>query len=109
MTEIIRYSELYPGDIGRVYRMKDNISDVEHDRKADIISYLVDGGRPCIMSTGLSNDVFTGECTGCPDFVMTDDVYEWGLDYAYYVDKYNLMLPDDFIDHILRIVDGKDE
>lgn len=104
MAITVRYSELYSGNIGRIYRMKDYFSEVEPKHKSAIISYLIDGGEPLITSTGLTKDVFTGESTGCPNWLMTDGVYEWRADYAYYVDRYNLVLPEDFVEHIIHAV-----
>lgn len=46
-------------------------------------------------------DFFTGEVVMFPDHGRSDGVYRWGESLAYYVDKYNLKLPDDFVSHVL--------
>ncbi len=46
---------------------------------------------------------WTGEqVVGIRDNHRFDDEYCWGESLAYYVDRYNLMLPDDFLQHIYR-------
>ena len=47
-------------------------------------------------------DVFTGEMVrGVSDNGREDDEYCWSELLAYYVDRYDLMLPVDFVAHIL--------
>ena len=33
---------------------------------------------------------------------MNDGIYSWSNDLAYYVEKYNLRLPADFVNHVLN-------
>lgn len=48
-------------------------------------------------------DGLTGEqVVGIRDHHRFDDEYCWGESLAYYADRYNLMLPDDFLQHIYR-------
>lgn len=35
-------------------------------------------------------------------FVMDDGEFVWTSEVIYYVEKYNLILPDEFINHVLR-------
>ena len=48
---------------------------------------------------GQAFDVFTGEPIGFSDNSRNDGVYSWGECLAYYVERYNLMLPDEFVSH----------
>lgn len=79
--------------------LKDNISDVPVENKNEIVAYLNDCEIE-LASSAVARDVFTGKVI-CADGTRRDDQYEWGKDLAYYVDRYNLKLPDEFVAHIL--------
>lgn len=82
--------------------LEDHISDTQPPHKEEIVSYL----RGCnlgAVSSGWMTDGLTGETVvGVRDNDRFDDAYSWGESLAYYVEKYNLMLPGDFLQHIYR-------
>ena len=67
-----------------------------------VIAYLR-ANETMAMTSGRMTDEYTGErvescCMNC----CTDGVYAWGEPLAYYVDKYGILLPSDFLEHIYR-------
>lgn len=101
----IGYAEFvvdFPECDGMFPKMTDNFSDEPIPHKREIISYL----RGCnvgAMCMSWMTDIFTGErVKGIYDDHHHDDVYSWGESLAYYVEKYDLMLPEDFLQHIYR-------
>ena len=100
-----RYQEFYSDRVDRKYveslpKLADQIVDAPIEHKDEIISYL-NGGKVGLASSAFSHDVFTGEQLRVREQTRHDGVYEWGEDLAYYVEKYNIRLPQDFVDHIL--------
>ena len=51
---------------------------------------------PAIVRDVLNPDVRLPEL-----FLMSDGKYEWRSDVIYYVEKYDMALPDEFIQHVL--------
>lgn len=82
--------------------MADSFANAPYQNKDAIIRYLVNGGRNNVMTGAKAIDVFTGQPTKYFDNGREDGVYEWDVGLAHYVEKYNLRLPDDFIEHILH-------
>ena len=56
-----------------------------------------------MVSARSSKDVFTGEILSPSTKGMNDGEYTWFESLAYYVKKYNLRLPKEFEDKILKI------
>ena len=50
----------------------------------------------------INHDVFTGEKIPYEACVYTDGKYRWTSEIIYYVEKYNLILEKEFINHILK-------
>lgn len=99
------YQEFYSDGVDRSYvetlpKLADCVSDTPVEHKDEIISYL-NGGEVGLACSAFSHDVFTGEQLGIREQTRHDDAYEWGEDLAYYVERYNVRLPQDFVDHIL--------
>lgn len=68
--------------------------------RAEVVEYLR-SGKLGVMCAGWMKDRFTGELVrSCYDHGRSDDSYKWGESLAYYLDKYNLELPADFLAHI---------
>ena len=76
------------------------MSDTPHPMKSKIIHYL-SSAKVVAAAAGPMKDVLTGEYTGKELLVQSDGKYRWRSDTQYYVDKYNMRLPDDFIRHAL--------
>ena len=77
----------------------DSIHKLSED-KANICEYLKNG---YVMAAcgGVVKDIIQPEVgiIGSPDDV-TDRVWMWPADLQYYVERYNLLLPSEFIEHM---------
>lgn len=88
-------------------RFSDCVCDPENPgreiaRKADVVAYLRSNELGA-MCAGWMRDRFTGELArGCYDHCRSDGAYRWGESLAYYVDRYNLELPPEFLAHIYK-------
>ena len=99
MIYIGKYNELSPG---RGYdSMKEHFEKGAYPGKEKIVKYLT-SGKIDWASLELPKDVFTGERIRMEKLGMNDGVYTWWNTLAYYVEKYNLRLPKDFEEHILK-------
>ena len=99
------YQEFYSDGVSREFveslpKLADLISETPIDHKAEIVNYRNDGevGLAC---SALSRDVLTGERLKIRKQTRHDDVYEWNESLAYYVERYNVRLPQEFVDHVL--------
>ena len=64
--------------------------------KADALSYLK-AGKEGAIAPAIVLDVITGERIPIKLCTMNDGEYFWRSDLIYYVEKYNLELPSDFL------------
>lgn len=80
--------------------ISDNLLKEPAEYKTRVLNYLCDEKRIKAKSFSYANDVFTGETIPQTLTCSDDGVYVWRSDFPYYVDKYNLKVPDDFIAHI---------
>ncbi len=99
MKYLGRIKELYQEDYGYP-SIKTLISDRPMEHKKELVEYLKNG-RIVTAIAGRARDVLTGEFIPTEWLTMTDGKYEWQTNIVYYVEKYNLKLPDDFIQHVL--------
>lgn len=81
--------------------MKEFFANDAYPNKDKIIAYLKNGGKSLCVSTGIPKDVFTSETIRMAEVIRTDEIYGWSNILAYYVENYNLRLPEEFEDHIL--------
>lgn len=65
-----------------------------------IIQYLRNG-KKTIVTAQVPHDVLTGKQIPMEKVGMNDGLYTWWSTLAYYVEKYNLRLPEEFEKHIL--------
>lgn len=70
------------------------------DSKQKILEYLKSGDVHSV-APGFAKDVFTGDKINGSLMILTDGMFAWRSDTAYYVEKYNIALPEKFIKHIL--------
>ena len=69
-------------------------------RKNDILSYLKNA--PVVAATSaLVTDYITKKQIYKANNAHSDGVYQWYEDEIYHFEKYNLMLNDEFIQHVL--------
>ena len=82
--------------------IKDNISEKPIENKTVLLKYLKN--RRAIASIiGVPIDVISGETITDDGWLLfSDGEYEWSNDIVYYFENYNLKLPDDFINHVLK-------
>jgi hypothetical protein len=66
------------------------------ERKNKVLSYMKKAPVIAVSPT-LPRDVISGERIPGELLMHEKDGYSWRSDVIYYVDKYNLTLPDDFI------------
>ena len=77
-------------------------SSTAYPEKRRIVRYLENGERT-IASPGVYIDVVTGENTGIGKCHLTDGEYVWTSIIPYYVEKYNMILPDEFVEKVLSV------
>ena len=89
---INRYKTLEStASIQEVYQTKVN--------KSKILLYLRNG--KVIAAAGRAVDILTGEKIQEEWLLFTDGVYQWDTSLIYHFKKYDIPLPQDFINHVL--------
>ncbi len=78
---------------------KDNISQSVDKNKFKILNYLKNG-RVIGAAPGILKDSFTQKQIDGQWLLMTDGIYEWDTKLIYHYEKYNLVLPQEFIKNI---------
>lgn len=77
------------------------ISSDEYNGKDKIIRYLKNGKRT-FASTRIPRDVLSHKKINIEECGMTDGEYSWISTLPYYVEEYNLHLPKEFTEKVLR-------
>ncbi|MCR5566495.1 MAG: hypothetical protein K6F61_06555 [Clostridiales bacterium] len=88
------YSE---GDLPSIYEL---VSDTPDDRKELILDYL--STNPAVFCPGIVYDLFDPAAVIGDGSIYRDDKYYWPDYLAAYVEKYNIRLPEEFRNHILK-------
>jgi hypothetical protein len=70
--------------------------------KEKVVAYLR-SATTYIVSPGREEDVFEARKSAGSASVMTDGVYVWPKTVAYYVETYDVELPEDFEKHMERL------
>ena len=99
MIFVGQYEEFSPGE--GYPSIKEHIQEKPHKSKAAILKHLRNG-HACMATASRFVDVLSGEKTNVELIFMHDGKYAWTSKIPYYVEKYNLELPEDFVNHILR-------
>ena len=94
-----KYNEFAP-DMG-FPSMKEHFQDEPYKGKTAILEYLLNGNVHMVTASRIT-DVFTGEKVGTELVYMDDGKFSWSSKLPYYVDKYNLRLPEEFEKHVLK-------
>lgn len=81
--------------------IKDDFRDSPSPDYQKIISYL-DNGEVKDSATSRDTDVISGESIDKTKCILTDGEYSWSGSLGYYVKKYNLQLPKEFEEKILK-------
>lgn len=74
------------------------VSKVDYD-KEKIVNYLQNGKKESICPKN-AYDIISGKMIATFFYVLTDGEYVWKSDLPYYVDKYNIELPKNFIEKV---------
>ena len=86
---------------GSEYPELRSLLDKPLNEKIRVLQYMENA--PVISAAAASmRDVLTGEFTGKELLIHSDGKYLWRSDVAYYVEKYDMELPAEFIRHILN-------
>lgn len=93
------YEELAPG-MG-FPSIKESLHDKSYESKATVLEHLKNGTVHMVTASKVV-DIFTGEKTNIELVYMNDGQYSWSSKIPYYVEKYNLRLPEDFETYILK-------
>lgn len=81
--------------------IKDSFESEPYEGQDVIINYLKNGTVD-MASVELPKDILTNEPLNIEKLGMNDGKYSWWNILAYYVEKYNLRLPKEFEEHILK-------
>lgn len=95
----IGYAELNKGK--DFPRLEASLESKPYKNKREIVRYLTTGTVE-LARASRTRDIFTGEIIPAEVLVMRDGDFYWSNELAWYVEKYNLRLPKDFENHILR-------
>ena len=94
-----KYDEIWSGQ--GYPKMRDSFEKNRYENQERIIEYLKRGHVHMVTASPVK-DYFTGEYTNIEKIFLDDGEYSWCSSLIYYVDKYNLVLPKDFIDHVIK-------
>ena len=97
MISLIRYREFGVPD-GK--SIKDQFQKEPYEGQEKIVKYLK-AGKPYLAAAGCSFDVFTGDLIAAKKELLSDGEYSWNTALPYYVEKYNMELPLEFIRKVL--------
>ncbi len=87
----------------KVGSIKDNISTTVNPYKEDILEHLRRGKHIAALCGG-ARDIFTGKPIKGEWLLLSDGEYKWTTDIIYYFEKYNLILLDEFVYYVYKIV-----
>lgn len=93
----------YPEVAARYPMMMDCVVEGEYLHKAELVRYLETAPVSWVsMSSEPLIDVLTGEpIAGVKPCGRSDGDYAWTNSLAYYVNRYNIGLPDAFVEHVI--------
>jgi hypothetical protein len=66
---------------------------------AALVAYL-NAGITLVFAPGFDQDVLDGKSDAGSSSIATDGTYAWPRTLAYYVERYDVALPDDFEKHV---------
>ena len=95
----VGYAELEPGR--NFPKMKDSFSKEPYPHKSKVMRFL-QGGSVDLARASRAKDVFSGELIPAEVLVMHSGDFYWSNTLVWYVEKYNLRLPKDFEEYILK-------
>jgi hypothetical protein len=97
MIVLGKFKEIYNTD--GLPRLSDNIGHPNEHKKL-VLDYM-----RTFKSTSASpakiKDVISGQEIDLPLECKTDGVYGWRTDFMYYIEKYDLKIPNDFVEYVI--------
>ena len=99
MIVLGQYDELAP-NMG-FPSMRKHMTKEPYESKAAVLQHLRNGDVHMATASKVV-DALSGETTNVELVFMDDGKYSWSSKIPYYVEKYNLRLPQDFENHILK-------
>ena len=97
MINLTKYKEFGYDDAPS---MREFFSSKPYTFQKEVIKYMESCQIDCVR-TRLPKDAFTGEFMHIEEYIQSDEKYIWTSPLIYYVKKYNLRLPEDFVQHVL--------
>ena len=98
------YNEINPG---KGYpSMREFFSAEPYVGQREVVYYLLHGNED-MVSAKIPVDVFTGKPIRMNQVGMNDGEYSWWNTLAYYVEKYNLRLPQSFVEKAIKTAKAK--
>jgi len=82
--------------------MKDDFKAAPSPFYREIITYLKNG-KVTLVAPSCAVDVISGERIDRTNCIMTDGEYTWSNMLIYYIQKYNLELPGEFVNKIMSM------
>ncbi len=68
------------------------------------ITHYLSGGYQVAASPGITRDILSTEHKHIgPAFILSDGVWRWHSDLAYYVENYRVALPEEFLIHMRAV------
>mgnify|MGYP001027774742 FL=1 len=98
MIMLGKYVEFNPGF--NLPSIKTDFADSPYKGQKEIVEYLKKG-KLVLVRCGRDEDVITHERLPGEAGLRTDGEYSWNANLYYYVEKYNLKLPEKFVDKVL--------
>ena len=82
--------------------IRDLIQDTPTKNKEAVLKYMKSEKLVSAAASGIMQDALTGMSIPGDWLAYNDDTYAWDSETIYYFDKYNMILPHDFIEHVLK-------
>jgi len=102
LREVGFYRELQHGHRNGP-KLVDAVRQGPHPREREIVGYLTDATTLAAAPGPLVDDVLDGSSEGvAPLEIATDGTWVWPRDLSYYVGRYHVQLPAEFVDHMQR-------
>ena len=90
-----RYGDDYPA-------LSTIIQDTPIKEKETVLRYMKSEKLVSAAASGIMRDALTGMSISGDWLAYNDSTYAWDSETIYYFDKYNMDLPVEFIEHVLK-------
>ena len=97
MTVIGRFKETYNNQ--EYPSIMDAVGKLDPSIKSTVVAHLK-RGKTLSLAAGYATDVISGELINTPYACCSDGVYGWRSDVLYYVEHYDIALPEEFIQFV---------